>query len=412
MVEIGSAVPARGLPPGEDVADAPSRATTTCGSTSTSHRASCTTIDSPSDRRACSRSVGLAAAPAGARDHRERRDAESRSRRSRRCAALRGLGVSLALDDFGTGHSSLAHLREFPLDSLKIAQPFVDGLPSGHVDRVFIDAIVRLAASLELAVVAEGIETAAQANAVAELGCELRPGLPLRLAALAARRRELPRRDHAARRTARARPRRVRGLRHGRIRRSEFARSPCLAAVLRGARRVSNANAQLVRVHLVRVLLGRERRRSARRPHRPRARRGSRARVSRSASRSVARCPSERPSRSWYTSTCPSQYGAGADPDRGDGDRARDPRRDRGRDGLEHEREAAGGFESERVVEQPAGLLGRAALRLETTEHRRRLRRQPDVSHHRHRRRRRSPGCARAASGRHPRASRRRRPPP
>jgi diguanylate cyclase (GGDEF)-like protein len=84
---------------------------------------------------------------------------------------LRALGISLALDDFGTGHSSLAHLREFPLNSLKIAQPFVAGLPDGHVDRVFIDSIVRLASSLDLTVVAEGIETAAQANIVAELGC-------------------------------------------------------------------------------------------------------------------------------------------------------------------------------------------------------------------------------------------------
>jgi predicted signal transduction protein with EAL and GGDEF domain len=84
---------------------------------------------------------------------------------------LRALGISLALDDFGTGHSSLAHLREFPLDSLKIAQPFVAGLPDGHVDRVFIDSIVRLASSLDLTVVAEGIETAAQASVVAELGC-------------------------------------------------------------------------------------------------------------------------------------------------------------------------------------------------------------------------------------------------
>jgi diguanylate cyclase (GGDEF)-like protein len=84
---------------------------------------------------------------------------------------LRALGISLALDDFGTGHSSLAHLREFPLDSLKIARPFVAGLPDGHVDRVFIDSIVRLASSLDLTVVAEGIETAAQATVVAELGC-------------------------------------------------------------------------------------------------------------------------------------------------------------------------------------------------------------------------------------------------
>jgi EAL domain-containing protein (putative c-di-GMP-specific phosphodiesterase class I) len=84
---------------------------------------------------------------------------------------LRALGVSLALDDFGTGHSSLAYLREFPLDALKIAQPFVAGLPDGHVDGVFVDAIVRLASSLGLEVVAEGIETPAQAAAVAGFGC-------------------------------------------------------------------------------------------------------------------------------------------------------------------------------------------------------------------------------------------------
>ena len=89
---------------------------------------------------------------------------------------LRELGVALALDDFGTGHSSLAHLREFPIDSLKIAQPFVAGLPAGELDGVFIDAIVRLATSLGLGVVAEGIETAGQADAVARLGCGLGQG--------------------------------------------------------------------------------------------------------------------------------------------------------------------------------------------------------------------------------------------
>ena len=84
---------------------------------------------------------------------------------------LRSLGVSLALDDFGTGHSSLAHLREFPIDTLKIAKPFVAGLPDGAVDAAFVQTIVHLARSLELGVVAEGIESAAQAAAVAELGC-------------------------------------------------------------------------------------------------------------------------------------------------------------------------------------------------------------------------------------------------
>jgi EAL domain-containing protein (putative c-di-GMP-specific phosphodiesterase class I) len=90
--------------------------------------------------------------------------------------ALRELGVSLALDDFGTGHSSLAHLREFPLDALKIAKPFVAGLPDGHVDAAFVETIVRLARSLDLGVVAEGVETAAQARSVASLGANCGQG--------------------------------------------------------------------------------------------------------------------------------------------------------------------------------------------------------------------------------------------
>jgi EAL domain-containing protein (putative c-di-GMP-specific phosphodiesterase class I) len=84
---------------------------------------------------------------------------------------LRELGIGLALDDFGTGHSSLAHLRDFPIDTLKIASPFVAGLPEGELDAVFVDAIVRLATSLKLPVVAEGIESAGQSEAVAALGC-------------------------------------------------------------------------------------------------------------------------------------------------------------------------------------------------------------------------------------------------
>jgi len=84
---------------------------------------------------------------------------------------LRALGVALGLDDFGTGHSSLAYLREFPLDSLKIARPFIVGLPDGELGAVFVEAIVRLATSLGLEVVAEGIESAAQCKAVTALGC-------------------------------------------------------------------------------------------------------------------------------------------------------------------------------------------------------------------------------------------------
>jgi diguanylate cyclase (GGDEF)-like protein len=89
---------------------------------------------------------------------------------------LRRLGVRLALDDFGTGHSSLSHLRDFPIDILKIAKPFVDRLDQGPEDATFIDAILRLAAALQLSVVAEGIEHADQANLLRQLECSLGQG--------------------------------------------------------------------------------------------------------------------------------------------------------------------------------------------------------------------------------------------
>ena len=89
---------------------------------------------------------------------------------------IRSLGISLALDDFGTGHSSLAHLRGFPIDTLKIARDFVVGLPESPVDRAFFGTIVNLGRSLGLEVIAEGIESAAQAVAISELGCSLAQG--------------------------------------------------------------------------------------------------------------------------------------------------------------------------------------------------------------------------------------------
>jgi diguanylate cyclase (GGDEF)-like protein len=86
---------------------------------------------------------------------------------------LRQLGVRLALDDFGTGYSSLSHLRDFPIDMLKIAKPFVDHIEH---DSTFVDAILRLAATLDLEVVAEGIETREQAEMLGSLGCALGQG--------------------------------------------------------------------------------------------------------------------------------------------------------------------------------------------------------------------------------------------
>ena len=92
---------------------------------------------------------------------------------------LRALGVRISLDDFGTGYSSLSYLHSLPLDSLKIAKPFVDGLVDRGREASFIGVIVDLARKLELDVIAEGIETPAQLTALSELGVELGQGFLL-----------------------------------------------------------------------------------------------------------------------------------------------------------------------------------------------------------------------------------------
>jgi len=89
---------------------------------------------------------------------------------------LRQTGVRLALDDFGTGYSSLSHLRQFPLDIIKIAKPFVEQLDDDYSDTAFLDAILRLAAALDLTVVAEGIERAEQADVLRGFNCGLGQG--------------------------------------------------------------------------------------------------------------------------------------------------------------------------------------------------------------------------------------------
>jgi diguanylate cyclase (GGDEF)-like protein len=89
---------------------------------------------------------------------------------------LRALGVRLALDDFGTGYSSLAQLGRERFDLLKIAKPFVDGLP-GLADSVHMaEAIVRMADSLGMSAIAEGVEHAAQADALRRVGCSYAQG--------------------------------------------------------------------------------------------------------------------------------------------------------------------------------------------------------------------------------------------
>ncbi len=85
---------------------------------------------------------------------------------------LRQAGLHLSIDDFGTGHSSLAHLRRLPAQELKIDRAFVLDLANGDQARVIIQAIVQMAHSLGMRVVAEGVETEAQRDELVRLGCD------------------------------------------------------------------------------------------------------------------------------------------------------------------------------------------------------------------------------------------------
>ena len=86
--------------------------------------------------------------------------------------ALEALGVRLSIDDFGTGHSSLAMLRHLRVQELKIDRLFVQDVASDAKARDLVEAVVRLAHVLGMSVVAEGVETAAQRDALLALGCD------------------------------------------------------------------------------------------------------------------------------------------------------------------------------------------------------------------------------------------------
>jgi diguanylate cyclase (GGDEF)-like protein len=95
---------------------------------------------------------------------------------ARRLRSLRALGVRLAIDDFGTGYSSLSYLRQLPVDVLKIDRSFTSALGRSAEDAALVQAILRLAESLGLEAIAEGVEDAAQRDTLVALGCRQAQG--------------------------------------------------------------------------------------------------------------------------------------------------------------------------------------------------------------------------------------------
>jgi diguanylate cyclase (GGDEF)-like protein len=93
-----------------------------------------------------------------------------------RLRELKALGVRLSIDDFGTGYSSLSALQHLPVDTLKIAKPFVDGIAEDPQKRAFAHAIVRLGKTLNLDLIAEGVERIEQRDQLRDLRCHMAQG--------------------------------------------------------------------------------------------------------------------------------------------------------------------------------------------------------------------------------------------
>ena len=112
-------------------------------------------------------------------------------------ARLRAMGILIYMDDFGTGYSSLSQLQRMPLDALKIDRAFVKEMNRDETSRSIVDSIIALAHTMNLRVIAEGVETAEQATRLADSGCDYLQGyhfgrpMPVEQVALFVERREI-----------------------------------------------------------------------------------------------------------------------------------------------------------------------------------------------------------------------------
>ena len=88
----------------------------------------------------------------------------------------RAIGVRFALDDFGTGYSTLTYLKQLPVDVLKIDRSFVHHMLDDAQDRAIVEGVIGLARTFQCAVVAEGVESPAQARTLLEMGCNIGQG--------------------------------------------------------------------------------------------------------------------------------------------------------------------------------------------------------------------------------------------
>ena len=95
---------------------------------------------------------------------------------SRTLQQIRELGVPILLDDFGTGYSSLGYIQRFPIDGIKLDRSFVADLGADETSAAIVEAILMMSGALRLHVVAEGVETAAQIETLASLGCRYLQG--------------------------------------------------------------------------------------------------------------------------------------------------------------------------------------------------------------------------------------------